>query len=527
MSNSAPSSPNELRLEVKIYDRDQPGVICQIPNITRDPKFDRIRDRMTLGEILQADLVNQALRTALEKMVGGPLPDMPFFDKDRTIFVEPPYTLETLAHGLSSSSPTITAYYSSKYLVARQDKSGYDLGDIRQEQATHQAQRGERDPAMKKPKTTIDWAAKQYQQVDEELARWESEAELMGKLAQSQTDVMRLERMTYQLMSTMKEMKEIHASSEKEMKDKQARWEQEMRDNQTRSEQEVRDKLAQEMRDKLALSEQEVRDKLAQEMGDKLARSEQEVRDKLAREMRDKLARSEQEVRDKLARSEQEMRDNQTRSEQEVRDKLARSEKEMKDKQARWEQEMKDKEVRSEKEMEEIRGELKKSMEKHSALEDELAAVTEANQDVMAAVADRDSAALDRIRLRNLLHRAQTCLGLITGVATKQRDASMDWRHAFAQLNTPQLRRAHARTLLSGSKYSTHSAIRALLASPGALDLVTDIRSHIRRSGDLVAHEPIQHGQYQVTISRHHNEEEKSDLTVLLGVVISVEWYCQ
>ncbi|KAF5372033.1 hypothetical protein D9615_008124 [Tricholomella constricta] len=255
-------------------------------------------------------------------MVGAPLlTGIRFIDEDRTIFVEPPYTLATLVKGLTLSSPAISACFSSKYAVARQDKSDYDLGN-----PTHQHEEGYQ---AKSPETTFAWETKQFSQVDEELARGESEA--MGKLAQPKD------------MTTILGMLN-------DLKDKQERA----------------DKVVEKMKLVHAMSEEEMQRKL--------------------RESQDKYVSLEAEMK-------------------EMKGDLHES---------------KEKHAKSEMELEEIRGELKKSIEKHGALEDELAAVTEANQDVMAAVGDSDSAALDRIRLRNLLHRAQTCLGLIAGVATMQ-----------------------------------------------------------------------------------------------------------
>ncbi|KAF5372028.1 hypothetical protein D9615_008121 [Tricholomella constricta] len=491
MSNSAPLSPNELRLDVRFYDHDQP-VICQIPNISRDPTFDDIGERMTLEQVLRSDLVDQAIRVALEKMVGRPLPYFRLVDKDRSIYVEPPYTLETLIHGLSSSSPTIGACVSSKYLVARRNESGYDLGDILREQATRQAQHGEREQA---PKTSIHWATKQ--EMDEELARWQAKTELMGKLTQSQTDVVGLERMANQLMSTMKEMKEMHANSEKEMKDKQARWEQEMKDKEVRLEKET----------------EEIRGELRESK----ARSEMEM-EEIRGELQESKARSEA--------------------------KHARSEKEMKTlKRELWESNRKH--ARSEGQHARSKRQVEIAWQRNSELKDDVAALTDSNQDMMRVIADsvspikatpvirprthslnfsfstQDPAALDRIRLRNLLHRAQTHLGLITGLSESRWDASVNWRRAFANFATPELRRSYARRILSEPGMFITGEMRDLLASDMALDLVTDTRSHIRRSGDMAAHEQIEHDQYRGTIARHRVEAEKRGLIVLLGIVIS------
>ncbi|KDR71940.1 hypothetical protein GALMADRAFT_213435 [Galerina marginata CBS 339.88] len=102
-----------------------------------------------------------------------------------------------------------------------------------------------------------------------------------------------------------------------------------------------------------------------------------------------------------------------------------------------------------------------------------------------------DTQAMDRIKRRNLLDRAQGTLALSFGISKNIRTASLDFRLALGQSSDPQERQRQL-LLLQDNIPSSSSEVRgpagALFKVPEALILLTDPSPKVRLDGNNIAH---------------------------------------
>ena len=139
----------------------------------------------------------------------------------------------------------------------------------------------------------------------------------------------------------------------------------------------------------------------------------------------------------------------------------------------------------------------------------------------------QDIQAMDRIRMRNMLNRAQAKLAEAAGLVTNRNDysASSKWRSRLSTRNTLPGRLQIARDLFSGVT-GLQTSTTVFLQSEAGMTLVVDMDSQIRNSGDVTAHELILDRKgYQECISRVQPEEQnlKVGLNVLLDYVCTMD----
>ncbi|KAF8065214.1 hypothetical protein FPV67DRAFT_1696229 [Lyophyllum atratum] len=172
---------------------------------------------------------------------------------------------------------------------------------------------------------------------------------------------------------------------------------------------------------------------------------------------------------------------------------------------------------------EQQRQEMKRQQEAWEAekkeLKDRIGVLEVGTVDMVEWLVHEDTQALDRIKLRNLLDKAQAKLAFETDLIKDEKttSASYQWRLWLNQWEDDQKRFDNAKSALDA--LTRNLAICKLLASEPALRLVVEKNSKIRGYGDQAAHGFVSAKAYQVAVDRYSDVDTKEGLKVLITLV--------
>jgi hypothetical protein len=131
----------------------------------------------------------------------------------------------------------------------------------------------------------------------------------------------------------------------------------------------------------------------------------------------------------------------------------------------------------------------------------------------------QDEAALDRIKRRNLLDRAQASLAVFFGLGGDRRFASLNFRDALGISLSTQERQQRLVEILTEKKDEIPAEAASLIAKPAALGLLAEVSPKVRLHGDQIAHGYRQRSWYEGSVARSA-VSDKMALSDLLDFVL-------
>ena len=134
----------------------------------------------------------------------------------------------------------------------------------------------------------------------------------------------------------------------------------------------------------------------------------------------------------------------------------------------------------------------------------------------------QDEAALDRIKRRNLLDRAQASLAVSLGLGGDRRFASLNFRDALGVSLSTQVRQQRLVEILTEKKDELSAEAVSLIAKPAALGLLAEVFPKVRLHGDNIAHGYRQRSWYEGSVARS-SASDKMALSDLLDFVLPDE----
>jgi hypothetical protein len=143
--------------------------------------------------------------------------------------------------------------------------------------------------------------------------------------------------------------------------------------------------------------------------------------------------------------------------------------------------------------------------------------IWEYNADAASSIIDE--AALDRIKRRNLLDRAQASLAVIFGLGSDFRFASLNFRDALGITSSIQERQQRLVEILTEKKNEIPAHAASLIAKPAALSLLAEVSPKVRLLGDQIAHGYRQRRWYEGSVARSAGSD-KMALSDLLDFVL-------
>lgn len=130
--------------------------------------------------------------------------------------------------------------------------------------------------------------------------------------------------------------------------------------------------------------------------------------------------------------------------------------------------------------------------------------------------------ALDRIKRRNLLDRAQASLALFFGLGGGDvRFASLKFREALGISSSIQERQQRLVEILTEKKNEIPAGAASLIAKPAALSLLAEVSPKVRLDGDQIAHGYRQRSWYLGSVTRSA-ASDKTALSDLLDFILPV-----
>jgi hypothetical protein len=94
---------------------------------------------------------------------------------------------------------------------------------------------------------------------------------------------------------------------------------------------------------------------------------------------------------------------------------------------------------------------------------------------LLTSIFAQDETALDRIKRRNLLNRAQASLAVFFGLGGDRRFASLNFRDALGISLSTQERQQHLIEILTEKKDEIPAMAASLIAKPAALGLLAEV----------------------------------------------------
>ena len=130
----------------------------------------------------------------------------------------------------------------------------------------------------------------------------------------------------------------------------------------------------------------------------------------------------------------------------------------------------------------------------------------------------QDEAALDRIKRRNLLDRAQAHLAEFFGLGGG-RFASLNFRDALGISLSTQERQQRLVEILIEKKDEIPAEAASLIAKPAALGLLAEVFPKVRLHGDHIAHGHCKRSWYEGSVARSA-VSDKMALSDLLDFIL-------
>ncbi|KAF8062288.1 hypothetical protein FPV67DRAFT_1507888 [Lyophyllum atratum] len=161
-----------------------------------------------------------------------------------------------------------------------------------------------------------------------------------------------------------------------------------------------------------------------------------------------------------------------------------------------WEQQRQEMKRQWEQQRQEMKRQQEAWESEKKELKDRIGVLEVGTVDMVEWLVHEDTQALDRIKLRNLLDKAQAKLAFETDLIKDEKTTSASYRWRLRNL-----------------------AICKLLASEPALRLVVEKNSKIRGYGDQAAHGFVSAKAYRVAVDRYSDGDTKEGLKVLITLV--------